>query len=121
MIIRNNDDCDDMMIRGDNVQTIRGDDYVCDLGYSANGDDCHAFDNKNEQNANEDNVVRESDKGRENLNTDQQTLIKKFSLILQIRKFQKGAVAKSYMRKGFLIYEEMRKFLVIYEEAVRYI
>jgi hypothetical protein len=29
-----------------------------------------------------------------------------------------GAVAKSYMRKGFLIYEEMRKYLVIYEEAV---
>ncbi len=25
-----------------------------------------------------------------------------------------GAVAKSYMRKGFLIYEEMRKYLVIY-------
>jgi hypothetical protein len=29
-----------------------------------------------------------------------------------------GAVAKIYMRKGFLIYEEMRKYLVIYEEAV---
>ncbi len=29
-----------------------------------------------------------------------------------------GAVAKSYMRKGFLIYEEMRKYLVVYEEAV---
>jgi hypothetical protein len=29
-----------------------------------------------------------------------------------------GAVAKSYMRKGFLIYEEMRKYLTIYEEAV---
>ncbi len=29
-----------------------------------------------------------------------------------------GAVAKSYMRKGFLIYEEMRKNLVIYDEAV---
>jgi hypothetical protein len=29
-----------------------------------------------------------------------------------------GAVAKSYMRKGFLIYEEIRKFLTIYEEAV---
>ncbi len=25
-----------------------------------------------------------------------------------------GAVAKSNMRKGFLIYEEMRKYLVIY-------
>jgi hypothetical protein len=28
---------------------------------------------------------------------------------------QMGAHAKSYMRKGFLIYEEMRKYLVIYE------
>ena len=25
-----------------------------------------------------------------------------------------GAVAKSYMRKGILIYEEMRKYLTIY-------
>ncbi len=31
------------------------------------------------------------------------------------------SVAKSQMRKGFLIYEEIRKYLVIYEEAVRYI
>jgi hypothetical protein len=29
-----------------------------------------------------------------------------------------GAVAKSFMRKGFLIYKEMRKYLVIYEETV---
>jgi hypothetical protein len=29
-----------------------------------------------------------------------------------------GAVAKSYMRKGFLIYEEMLKYLVISEEAI---
>jgi hypothetical protein len=27
------------------------------------------------------------------------------------------AVAKSYMRKGFLIHEEIGKYLVIYEEA----
>jgi hypothetical protein len=32
-----------------------------------------------------------------------------------------GSVAKSYMRKGFLIYEEMRKYLTIYEEAVSHI
>ncbi len=31
------------------------------------------------------------------------------------------AVANSYIRKGFLIYEEMRNYLVIYEEAVRFI
>jgi hypothetical protein len=29
-----------------------------------------------------------------------------------------SAVAKAYMRKGFLIYEEMRKYSTIYEEAV---
>jgi hypothetical protein len=29
-----------------------------------------------------------------------------------------GLCAKSYMRKGFLIYEEMRKYLTIYEEAI---
>ncbi len=32
-----------------------------------------------------------------------------------------GAVAKSYMRKGFLIYDEMRKYLVINEEDVSHI
>jgi hypothetical protein len=30
---------------------------------------------------------------------------------------QNGAVVKSYMRKGFLIYEDMRKYLVIYDFA----
>jgi hypothetical protein len=34
------------------------------------------------------------------------------------KEIQSGAVAKSYMRKGFLIYEEMRKYFPIYEEAV---
>jgi hypothetical protein len=29
-----------------------------------------------------------------------------------------GSGAKSYIRKGFLIYEEMRKYLTIYEAAV---
>ncbi len=32
-----------------------------------------------------------------------------------------GAVAKSYMRKGFLIYEEMCKYLGKYKEAVSHI
>ncbi len=27
-----------------------------------------------------------------------------------------GSGAKSYMRKGFLVYEEMRKYFTIYEE-----
>jgi hypothetical protein len=31
---------------------------------------------------------------------------------------QSGAVAKPYMRKGFLIYEEMRKYFPTYEEAI---
>jgi hypothetical protein len=34
---------------------------------------------------------------------------------------QSGAVAKSYMRKGFSIYEEMGKYFPIYKEAVSYI
>ncbi len=35
------------------------------------------------------------------------------------KEIQSGAVTKSYMRKGFLIYiyEEMRKYFPIYEEA----
>ncbi len=47
------------------------------------------------------------------------TLIKKktkFFLIYKV--IQMRSVAKSYMRKGFLIYEEKRKYLTIYEEAV---
>jgi hypothetical protein len=32
-----------------------------------------------------------------------------------------GVVAKSDMKKGFLIYEEMHKYLVIYEEVVIHI
>jgi len=34
------------------------------------------------------------------------------------KEIQSGAVAKSNMRKNFLIYEEMRKYFHIYEEAV---
>jgi hypothetical protein len=30
------------------------------------------------------------------------------------KEIQSGAVAASYMRKGFLIYEEMRKYFPIY-------
>jgi hypothetical protein len=44
---------------------------------------------------------------------------KKISLIY--KEILSGAVAKSYMRKGFLIYEEMRKYFPIYEEAVSHI
>ncbi len=37
------------------------------------------------------------------------------------KEIQMGAVAKSYMRRDFLIYEEIRKYLVIYEDAVGHI
>ncbi len=37
------------------------------------------------------------------------------------REIQIGSVAKSYMKKVFLIYEEMRQYLTIYEEAVVHI
>ncbi len=39
-------------------------------------------------------------------------------IFLIFKEIQSGAVTKSYMRKGFLIYEEMRKYSTIYEEAV---
>ncbi len=46
---------------------------------------------------------------------------KEKKIFLIYKEIQKGAVAKSYMRRGFLIYEKMRKYLVIYEEAVCHI
>jgi len=46
---------------------------------------------------------------------------KEKKIFLIYMEIQSGAVAKSYMRKGFLIYEEMRKYLVIYKEAVSHI
>ncbi len=49
-------------------------------------------------------------------------LIKKQKEIFLIyREIQSGAVAKSYMRRGFLIYEEMRKYFPIYEEAISHL
>ncbi len=47
---------------------------------------------------------------------------KKENIIFLIYKEpQSGEVAKSYMKKGFLIHEEMRKYFPIYEEAVSHI
>jgi hypothetical protein len=43
---------------------------------------------------------------------------KENKIFLIYKEIQSGAVAKSYMRKGFLIYEEMRKYFPIYEEVV---
>jgi hypothetical protein len=37
------------------------------------------------------------------------------------KEIQCGAVAKSYMRKGFPIYEQMGKYFPIYTAAVSYI
>ncbi len=49
-------------------------------------------------------------------------LIKKeIKIFLIYKEIKMGSGAKSYMRKGFLIYEEMRKYLVKYEEAVSHI
>ncbi len=42
-------------------------------------------------------------------------------IFLIYKKLPSGAVAKSYMRKSFVIYEEKRKYFPIYEEAVRHI
>jgi hypothetical protein len=42
---------------------------------------------------------------------------RKFSSYV-FKEIKMGSVAKSYMRKGFLVYEEMHKYLTIYEEAV---
>ncbi len=42
-------------------------------------------------------------------------------IFLIYKEIQSRAVAKSYMRKGFLIYEEMRNYFPIYEEAVSHI
>ncbi len=50
------------------------------------------------------------------------TLIKKkIKFSSYIRKFRSGTVAKSCIRKGFLIYEEMCKCFPIYEEAFSHI
>jgi hypothetical protein len=38
---------------------------------------------------------------------------KENEIFLKYKVIQMGSVAKSYMRKGFLIYEEMRKNLTI--------
>jgi hypothetical protein len=46
---------------------------------------------------------------------------KENQIFLIYKEIQMGAVAKSYMRKAFLVYEEMRKYLVIYEEAVSHL
>jgi len=46
---------------------------------------------------------------------------KEKKIYLIYKEIQSGAVAKSYMRKGFLIYEERRKYFPIYEEAVSHI
>ncbi len=46
---------------------------------------------------------------------------KEDKIFLIYKEIQMGSGAKSYKRKGFLIYEEIRKFFPIYEEAVSHI
>jgi hypothetical protein len=48
-------------------------------------------------------------------------LIKNIKHFLICREIQMGSGAKSYITKGFRIYEEMRKYLTIYGEAVSHI
>ncbi len=38
---------------------------------------------------------------------------KEYKIFLTYKEIQSEAVAKSYVRKGFLIYEEMRKYFPI--------
>ncbi len=54
--------------------------------------------------------------GVNNANTTEENKI-----FLKYKDIQSGAVVKSYMGKGFLIYEEMRKYFPLYEEAVSHI
>jgi hypothetical protein len=44
---------------------------------------------------------------------------KEKEIFLIYKEIQMGSVAKSYMRKGFLIYEKMRKYVTIYEGGGR--
>jgi hypothetical protein len=46
---------------------------------------------------------------------------KENKIFLIYKEIQMGSAAKSYLRKGFLLYEEMRKYLTIYEEAISHI
>jgi hypothetical protein len=46
---------------------------------------------------------------------------KENQIFLIYEKIQSGAVAKSHMRKGFVIYEEMLKYFPIDDEAVSHI
>ncbi len=41
--------------------------------------------------------------------------IKENQIFLIYKEILSGAVAKSYMRKGYIIYEEMRKYFPIYD------
>jgi hypothetical protein len=58
---------------------------------------------------------------QDHLNNSIHTYQKENKIFLIYKEIQSGAVAKSDMRKGFLMYEEMRKYLIIYEKAVSHI
>ncbi len=53
-----------------------------------------------------------------NTNTVHYTGQKENKIFLIYKDIQMGSGAKSYMRKGFLIYEEMHNIFTIYEEVV---
>jgi hypothetical protein len=53
--------------------------------------------------------------------TQRSTVKKAYKIFLKYKEVQMGSVAKSFMKKGFLICEEMLKCLTIHEEAVSHI
>jgi hypothetical protein len=65
-------------------------------------------------------VCKNISTGRQSL-TSAYTDKKENQIFLIYKEIKTGAVSKSYMRKGFLIYEEMLKYFPIYEEAVSHI
>jgi hypothetical protein len=61
---------------------------------------------------------KKKSKGPVDLQVSRYTDKKEKKIFLIDKEIQSGTLPKSYMRKGFLIYEEMRKCFTIYEEAV---
>jgi hypothetical protein len=60
-------------------------------------------------------------KKKQHSNVSYNTDRKEKKIFLIYKEIHSGAFAKSYMRKGFLIYEEMRIYFPIYEEVVTFI
>jgi hypothetical protein len=57
---------------------------------------------------------------KSNKDVDTLIIIKNITFLIN-KEIQSGAVAKSYVRKGFLNYEEIHNYFPIYEEVVSHI